>query len=210
MKDLEAEVASLRNRDAAVNSERNALEHENAAIRRLLQSRSVGALLDSVDLDATGPSAHGLSPLADCTIELRYDSDIGHTRTFVDRPSDPNEEIGWSSPNPASSSQGEQTRPSPARQLVCGDSVAALDFILALEWRCQSHIWHEGLHPRKWWSVGSMMHEASLQGFGGHSMCATSAVYHAARPAERPSSEGGKQCAHQSQPWAIPHEEIDK
>ena len=106
-------------------------------------------------------------------------------------------------------SADERSPKRPARHPpVAGDSVAALDFILALEWPCQEHIKHHAINPE------AKVPEACAVGkFHGHALTATAAVYQSSLP-PRPISEDkpNQNVPHPStsNKWQLPHSEIDK
>ena len=159
-------------------------------MRELLASHSLDFRLgDSLNLTET-PAA--TTAPATASVEVRWDSDIGHERTFMD--------IDWSAlekdmQTTSESANTEQTAPSPSTQKepVMGDSWAAVDFILALEWCCQGHMVHAHIHP------DATPHKACEElGLQGHALTGTAAVYQGALPPK----EGEK--------WQLPHSEIDK
>ncbi|WPH04628.1 Hypothetical protein R9X50_00752100 [Acrodontium crateriforme] len=205
---LEAEVAKLQQMDSLANSEKNALMRENQAIKLLLASHSLDANLDQLNFNSQPTSLEGLSELGAANLRVGYDQFICHERTFLDF--DEMEELMWTSTDgPHSDGQhseslntGEKLESS-RKKPILGDSAAALDFILALEWCCQGHTFHQGIHPNPDTSGCA----ASEDGSHGHALTATSAVYgHAQlKPAQTQS-----QTKDQEPTWQIPHSEIDK
>ncbi|KXT16535.1 hypothetical protein AC579_1327 [Pseudocercospora musae] len=190
VKSLEEEVARLQHMDSQVNSEKNTLACQNQMMRELLASHFLDFRLgDSLNLTET-PAA--TTAPASASVEVRWDSDIGHERTFMD--------IDWSAlekdtPTASKFANTEHMTPSPftQKESVIGDSWAAVDFILALEWCCQGHMVHAHIHP------DATPHKACEElGLQGHALTGTAAVYQGALP----SQEGEK--------WQLPHSEIDK
>lgn len=165
--------------DSAVRQERSLLTTQNQTLRDLLRSHSIDAQLESRNLE-TG--AADVEMLDHVTVDVRLDPELGHERIFVDWPRSENA-LGSSSDSPI------------IRPPVKGDSWAALDFILALEWPCRDHIHHPGINPTAKPHV-----ECKLGDFSGHALTATSAVFESALHTPRVGEEK----------WALPHAEIDK
>lgn len=210
MQSLEAEIARLKHMDSEASSQKNALAHQNKAMRGLLASHSVEYQLESTSLDAP---AEELSQLGGANLDVRFDPDIGHQRTFLDLP-DTNEMDWTSSSNAGSASQSATPPAAPAtttvaRKLVKGDSWAAVEFILALEWPCQGHIPHPHINPE----AKSMVADKE-GGYHGHALTATASVYGSALPAQKgPLPNGNLPNGTQPQSeekWQLPHSEIDK
>ena len=135
---LEEEVARLQHLDAVVNAEKNTLAHQNKAMRELLASQSLDYQLDTLALSAPANSHDQLSTLGCAAVDIRYDRDMEHERTFIDF----NEsDMFWTS-DETTSSEGQDWKQRGRDPPVQGDSWAALDFILALEWPCRDHIHH--------------------------------------------------------------------
>lgn len=212
MQTLEAEVARLQHLDALVNSEKNTLAHQNNAIKQFLASQSLDFQLDSINLSSSSQSSDELSQLGGAVVDIRYDPEIGHERTFLDFPE--MSDMVW--PADDTSTEGQPKRP--ARHTpVAGDSWAALDFILALEWPCREHIKHHGLNPE-----AEAPEACSLGFFHGHALTATAAVYQSSiietpgRGQERsqdfrdniPNQYGLDPST--TDKWQLPHSEIDK
>lgn len=205
MKNLEAEVARLQHLDAVVNSEKNAMAHQNNAIRELLNKQSIDTQLDLMDLSNT-PSDDDLSALGAALIDYRYDADIEQDRWFLDVP-----ELSWTSTDVSSA-------PSPHSQLrhdtpVPGDSWAALDFILAMEWPCRQHIHHLSINPD-----AQIPEACDIGKFHGHALTATQAIFQSAQaPVDEDAKTelllynmGGGLDPSSAKDWALPHSEIDK
>ncbi|KAK5121809.1 hypothetical protein LTR85_004684 [Meristemomyces frigidus] len=207
---LEAEVARLQHIDAVVNSEKNALAHQNEAMKAFLASQSLDVHLGSVDLSSPSAPSEDLSLLGGAWIDVRFDPEIGHERTFMDL--DMPEPV-WSSTD-TSESQQQGRRPTRGTP-INGDSWAALDFILALEWPCQGHIPH-AINPGAF--IPKVCEES---GAHGHALTATRAVYESALPPPSTRHECS-QCSHTTkavqdgllptirEKWQLPHSEIDK
>lgn len=171
-----------------MNSEKNALEFQNQAMRDLLASQSLDAQLGAVDLSSQVPSAPDLNG----ALDMRYDEQMESDRWFVDflKP----ESMKWTS----SETSGLESQEHSARTPGGGDSWAALDFILALEHPCRNHVHHPLINPKAWTPDAGEMH--------GHSMTATAAVLAGAQQ----SPTLGGQCSKRPEKWFLPHTEIDK
>lgn len=135
---LEAEIAHLQHLDAVTNNEKNLLAHQNRAIKKFLASHSLEIQLDTINLSSFSASSGDLSMLGSVEVDARFDPRIGQERVFLDLP-----KTRWSFPDvPMSEEQPKRPeRHAPAK----GDSWAALDFILALEWPCRKHVQHQDL-----------------------------------------------------------------
>lgn len=215
MQSLEAEVARLQHLDAIINSERNALAHENEKIKALLTQHSIDAGLKSFSF--SGPSStDDLSMLGSAAIDIRYDSEIGQERVFMDLDDmDFDDMIDFSWTSDDSHQNEEQTKQRARHPPVKGDSWAALDFILALEWPCRDHIRHYGINPE-----AKIPKACDIGQFHGHALTAINAVYSSALPPPQTShahsSLGAALQPQDDQPpetmgkWQLPHSEIDK
>ena len=203
----------LQHLDALVSSEKNAIAHENEAMRSLISQISVGAQLSTMNLDFT-PIQQDMSPLGSVPVGTRFDPQIGQDRVFVGFED-------WLGAGEISSSEASQdplgvpdaakrpTRHTP----VEGDSWAALDFILALEWPCRDHIKHPSLNPN-----ASVPKACEIGGFHGHALTVTHAIYQSSIPVQTeqsdtsgfavPPSNGLDPATEDS--WELPHSEIDK
>ena len=84
MQTLEAEVARLQQLDAHINTEKNTLAHQNNAMRELLASHSLDLQLGSIDLSSSSQPIDELSQLGGAMVDIRFDPEIGHDRTFLD------------------------------------------------------------------------------------------------------------------------------
>ena len=124
-----------------VNSERNSLAHQNNDIKRVLAQYSIDAQVDAINLSSPS-SSEELSSLDTAALNVRFDEDIGQTRLFLDFLD--GSDMQWTS---ASSSNNSQPRRPVRHAPVAGDSWAALDFILAVEWPCREHIRHHIHNP---------------------------------------------------------------
>lgn len=210
MQSLEAEIARLQHMDSEASSQKNALAHQNQTMRGLLASHSVEYQLESTSLNAP---AEQLSQLGGANLDVRFDPDIGHQRTFLDLP-DANE-MDWSSSSNATSASQSATPPAApakatvAHKLVKGDSWAAVEFILALEWPCQGHIPHAHINPD-----AKPMVADEEGGYHGHALTATASVYGSALSPQKESSHHGNlpngTPTQSEERWQLPHSEIDK
>ena len=210
MQTLEAEVARLQHLDALINSEKNTLAHQNSAMRDFLMKQSLEVQLDNVNLSSSSQPSDDLSQLGGAIVDIRFDPEIGHERTFLDFV-DMSDMI-WTSDE--TSSEGQPRKPT-RHAPVTGNSSAALDFILALEWPCQAHIKHHAVNPDV-----KIPEACAVGGFHGHALTATAAVYQSSLPPPASSHEGAKHShnmpnQHGLQPsspdkWQLPHSEIDK
>ena len=107
---LEAEVARLQHLDAVVNSEKNALAHQNNAIKDFLSKQSIDAYMDSINLDSPHIGIDELSQLGGAALNIRFDTDLEHERIFLDLPD--MSEMLWTS---TESSADESIPERPAR-----------------------------------------------------------------------------------------------
>ena len=211
MQTLESEVARLQHLDALINSEKNTLAHQNNAIKEFLASQSLDVQLDSITLSSSSHPSDELSQLGGAIVDIRFDPDLGEERTFLDLP-DISDMI-WSSDDTSTGGQPKR----PARHTpVTGDSWAALDFILALEWPCREHIKHHGINPN-----AKVPEACSVGKFHGHALTATAAVYQSSILAPNAGQDKSNVLSdnipnqyglHPStaQKWQLPHSEIDK
>ncbi|TKA83633.1 hypothetical protein B0A55_00476 [Friedmanniomyces simplex] len=209
---LEAEIARLQHLDAIISSDKNSLAHQNEGIRALLASHSIDTQLDVMNLTS---SSEDLSDLGSAGIGIRYDSDIGHERVFMDFDDMP--DVAWTSSDASGADDIPDQRRRPARDTpVKGDSWAALDFILALEWPCRDHVKHHAINPDV-----DVPKACDVGGFHGHALTTTQAVYQSALPPPRTSHERAeilgsvtpmRNGLHSStlENWQLPHSEIDK
>lgn len=210
MQSLEAEVARLQHLDAVVNSEKNALAHQNNAIRGFLASQSLDLRLDSVSLDSPFPETEELSELGGAAVDIRMDPDLEHERVFLDFPD--TVDTTWTSSEETWSEEA-RAKQSDRHAPVSGDSWAALDFILALEWPCREHIYHHEINPN-----ANVPEACAVGKFHGHALTATAAVYQSSLPtpdntghclSDDIPNQNGLQ-ANTVQKWQLPHSEIDK
>ena len=209
MENLEAEVARLQHLDAMVNSEKNTLAHQNNAIREFLAKQSLDLHLNSMDLSSSSQPSDELSQLGGAAVDIRFDPDLKHERTYLDF-SDISDMM-WNSDE--TSKDERQPRWQPRHSPVAGDSWAALDFVLALEWPCREHVKHHAINPE-----ATVPAACAAGNFHGHALTVTAAVYQSAQPP--PPKKGDKLSSgipnqyglHPStmDKWQLPHSEIDK
>ncbi len=111
-------------------------------MRELLASRSLDFHLDTMDLSGSSQTSGDLSQLGGAAIDIRFDPDMDHERTFIDF-----EEFDkmWGTSDDTTSSEELDVKRPARSSPVAGDSWAALDFILALEWPCREHIHHHAI-----------------------------------------------------------------
>ncbi|KAK5683766.1 hypothetical protein LTR17_027227 [Elasticomyces elasticus] len=147
-------------------------------------------------------------------VEVRYDSHIGHDRVFLDF-----ENTSWTSWPPTNTSQScrsVQQKRSTQKSTAKGNSWAALDFILALEWPCRDHVKHYAINP-----TAEVPKACDPGGFHGHALTTTQAVYQHALPVTDTSQVQAHKVEcdisihnnlHSSMRdgWHLPHSEIDK
>ncbi|KAK3049821.1 hypothetical protein LTR09_008997 [Extremus antarcticus] len=207
---LEEEVARLQHLDALINNEKNTLAHQNIAMRELLASRSLDFHLDTMDLSGSSQTSGDLSQLGGAAIDIRFDPDMDHERTFIDF-----EEFDkmWGTSDDTTSSEELDVKRPARSSPVAGDSWAALDFILALEWPCREHIHHHAINPDT-----KVPEACAIADLHGHALTATAAVYQSSlQPSE--AAHGGGHSHSPAQPglhpdhsdkWQLPHSEIDK
>lgn len=181
---LEAELARLRHADAEVNSEKDALEQQNQAMRDLLASQSINAQLDSISLSSQAPSVGSFGGM----VNMHFDEQAASDRWFVEYLD--SESMQWTSSD-TSGSEGLDASP---QTPINGDSWAALDFILALEHPCRDHVHHPMINPEAWLPEPGSGH--------GHAMTTTAAVFAGALPFEGVVNKANQ--------YVLPHTEIDK
>lgn len=218
--------------DAQAHVEKNALAHQNKAMKELLASHSLDFKFDHMNLvPESGSQSDDLSMLGGASIEVREDSQIGgKERTFLDWSAD--DEMLWSTTESSTVSPPRKITPEQPKQTtpIKGDSWAAVDFILALEYPCQDHLPHHGINPA---AKPMLMETEDSPGFSGHQLTMTSFVYDAARSSSSSSDgsggtatqhthlsphgqEPGKASGHQQGQaqeelkWQLPHTEIEK
>lgn len=211
MQELEAEVARLQHLDSVINSEKNTLAYQNQAMRDLLASQSLEAHLGSISMSSSSRSNTELSQLGSATVDTRFDPEMGHERTFLDLPDF--SDMAWTSDE--TSTEGSQATKPLHPVPVAGDSWAALDFILALEWPCREHIKHHALNPD-----AQVPEACKIDKFHGHALTATAAVYQSAQPPPSTSHERSTLLSdipnqkglqpNSADHWQLPHSEIDK
>ncbi|KAI7372729.1 hypothetical protein KC336_g20587 [Hortaea werneckii] len=131
----------LRHLDTVVNSEKSVLEHQNQAMKGFLASHHLDEGSANKQFDISSASRSDPSTVrSDATVDVRYDAEVGHERTFLDVEEDyvgstPGREASKKLPN-IPNSLDDST-----------ESWKALDFILALEWPCRDHIHHHAINP---------------------------------------------------------------
>lgn len=157
-------------------------------MREVLASKSLDAQLGAIDLSAP-PST--LDQSSD-SVNLRLDEQLESDRWFVDM-IDSEDLQQWTS-SEASGLESQDQFVSGSNPIE-GDSWAALDFILALEWPCRNHVHHPLINLNAWVpGVGELY---------GHAMTTTAAVFAGAL---YPSGSGQSS----RREWVLPHAEIDK
>lgn len=157
-------------------------------MRDLLASQSLEAQLGAVDLSSHPSSFPDLSG----AVNLRYDDQVESNRWFID-PME-TEDLQWTSSEASGLESQGQSAPTP----VAGDSWAALDFILALEHPCRTHVHHPLINPDAWLPETGEAH--------GHALTTTAAVFAGALPLR-----GAKgQSSQKQDEWLLPHSEIDR
>lgn len=213
MQTLEAEVARLQHLDALINTEKNKMAHQNNVMKELLASHSLGSHLESFNLSSSSQPSDELSLLGSAAVDIRFDEEIGQERVFLDWPDD----MAWTSDETSTGSQPPQPIRPQRHPPVKGDSWAALDFILALEWPCKDHIKHSSINPQ-----AKTPEACDVGQFHGHALVTTSAVFQSAQPPPSVSSVGSTNASSVSSPhqhglhpssqdkWQMPHSEIDK
>ncbi|KAI6879900.1 hypothetical protein KC360_g7646 [Hortaea werneckii] len=191
---LEAEIARLRHLDTVVNNEKGVLEHQNQAMKGFLASHNLDEGLASKHCDISSASRSDLATIhSDATLDVRYDAEVGHERTFLDV------EEGHTDSNPGKGASNSL----PGRSTSVDDSTEswkALDFILALEWPCRDHVHHHAINPLPAQNGGRTASEPSHN----HALTATQTVYSCAL---EPSSS---HLARKTPAWHLPHSEIEK
>lgn len=203
---LESEIARLQHLDAMINTEKTVLMHQNQAIKEFLASQSLDVQLESMDLSTSSVLNEDLPLLCNASVDIRFDPEIGQERTFLDFDEDMLDSI-WTSTD-ASLSEEQPPTQRPARHApVKGDSWAALDFILALEWPCQAHVHHHGINPQ-----AATPKACEVGGFHGHSMTGMNMVYNSAMSPtpELLSNTKATISGDTAKKWQLPHSEIDK
>lgn len=178
-------------------------------MRELLASHSLDAQIGTMDLNPLPYNHEDQSRLGSLPLDVRYDAELGKERTFLDWSDSENTTV--------TSDASTVTHPvSPFKDTTPskGDAWAAVDFILALEWPCQNHMYHHHIHPQ-----GKPMFVAE-EGLHGHALTGTAAVYACAVPPSGVSSSlpgeiSGAQAQNTSHgpdeaKWQLPHSEIDK
>ncbi|KAK3677899.1 hypothetical protein LTR78_001994 [Recurvomyces mirabilis] len=213
---LEAEVARLQHLDATVNSERNTIAIENEKLRALLAAGPAEAQLDSLKLDQQDLD---ISMLGGATVNSHYDEFIGHERWFMDI--DDLTDSSWTSTDDSDRTETNRTETNGTshHNLAIpvdhrGDSWAALDFIMALEWPCKSHVHHHAINP----DVSAPL-ACDVGKFHGHAFTTTQAVFQSSMPPstqlhrQNPTSleeADVQQVSASNNCWQLPHSEIDK
>ncbi|KAI6790243.1 hypothetical protein KC363_g7486 [Hortaea werneckii] len=191
---LEAEIARLRHLDTVVNSKKSVLEHQNQAMKGFLASHNLDEGSANKHVDVSSESRSDPSTVrSDATVDVRYDAEVGHERTFLDV----EEDYVDSTPG------REASKSPPAIPNSLDDSTEswkALDFILALEWPCRDHIHHHAINPLP---TQNGVEPASVPS-QNHALTATQTVYSCAL---EPSSSP---LARKTPAWHLPHSEIEK
>ena len=180
-------------------------------MKDLLASHSLDSHFDSFSLSSSSQPSNALSLLGGAAIDIRFDEQIGQERVFLDWPDD----MAWTSDETSTEEHPQPTRPQ-RHAPVTGDSWAALDFILALEWPCKDHIKHHSINPN-----AKIPEACDVGKFHGHALVTTAAVFQSAMPPTN-SSAGSTNASSVSSPhqhglhpssmdkWQMPHSEIDK
>ncbi|GAB1732829.1 hypothetical protein NU195Hw_Modified_440t1 [Hortaea werneckii] len=190
---LEAEIARLRHLDAVVNSEKYVLEHQNQAMKGFLAAHNLYEGSANKHFDISSSSRQDSSNISsDATIDVRFDAEVGHERTFLDFATD---RSGSNTGNEGSQKLRNPPNSSPDDR----ESWEALDFILALEWPCRNHIHHHAINPL---SVPSSAEAAKPS--HNHALTATQTVYSCAL---EPSPSHPRK---KSPEWHLPYSEIEK
>ena len=206
-------MAKLQHLEARTNDEKNALIRQNQAIRDFMSAQSLDAKLSLMDLALAPPSHDAFTRQGSLAVDVRFDEDMQHERTFLDYDYNLDMDLDnmtWTaSEGTVGTVESDRTfdsfvteRPAP-HSPVKGDSYAALDFILALEWPCKDHLSHPVICPPP--TAGP---PAEPDAISGHTLMTTAAVLSSALPpptvqAPPPGAVGlGK--------WQLPHSEIDK
>nr|POE72049.1 hypothetical protein CFP56_11925 [Quercus suber] len=211
--ELEKEVARLRRQGTEAQNEKIAIEKQNDQIKELLAQHSLEARLESTSLasaDVLAQKDDGGSLGAGAVLSVRFDPEISQKRTFLDFEMD--DVVQTATDTSTSEASVEPRRKSDNKSPVKGDTAAALDFILALEWPCERHSAHEGLQVD---SGGCVVQELDLH---HHALSTTNAVFQSALPigqhhAQQPPAGTLETDLTQQtgqQKWYLPHSEIDK
>ncbi|KAK3117013.1 hypothetical protein LTR53_002034 [Teratosphaeriaceae sp. CCFEE 6253] len=194
-----------------VSSDKNSLAHENGKIRAVLAAHSIDTQVDVMSLSTPAD----LSSLGSTAVDIRFDPQIGQERVFLDF--DESMEDAWTSSDTSQvRNDSDQAGLSALKNPVVGDSWAALDFILALEWPCRDHVKHHAINPD-----ANVPKACDVGGFHGHALTTTQAVYQSALPPSGISHEraaiAGSEMPMQNGlhpstmvKWQLPHSEIDK
>lgn len=211
-------MARLQHLEAEANTEKTALSVQNQAIREFLARQPLDVQLDSIDLgqSPTGATDVDESMLDFATLDFRLDPDMLNERLFTNLF---DADSAWTSTESgtsgdasveASTGAASVSPPTTKAEGVLGDSWAALDFILALEWPCKAHVRHHAIKP------DTAIPQAYEPGrFNGHGMTATSAVLSSAQPPPRPLEKSATPSQHgldtrALETWRLPHSEIDR
>ncbi|KAF2723930.1 hypothetical protein K431DRAFT_282624 [Polychaeton citri CBS 116435] len=210
VRSLELEVSRLQQMDAVVNNEKQTIAFENTAIRQKLNAQSLDVQLQALDFSTSSSQSDSLSSMGSCALDVRFDAQMGHHRTFVEFLEEELSRLSSPESVPYTSLRDAPKRNNP------GDSWAALDFILALEWPCQDHVPHVHINPNVQPPPDPEAVDAD-----GHALTAMSAVYASAHP---PFGQTNTQQGHIGSfqaptseistntqlKWQLPHSEIDK
>lgn len=78
-----------------VNSEKNALQHQNKAIKDFLAKQSIDTAISAINLNDISPLDDEMSYLGGATLDFRIDPDLGQERIFLDMLDMP--EVIWTS-----------------------------------------------------------------------------------------------------------------
>nr|POE82748.1 hypothetical protein CFP56_68152 [Quercus suber] len=152
---LEQEVSRLQHLSALVTNEKSALAHQNRAMQEILSKQPLHVRLDALGFDT--PSAESANP-GNALLAIRHDPQVTQGQIYrLDR--------------------DEAQCISKASNATTGDSLAALNFILALEWPCKDHVKHAGINP----PLNSPTASAEDE-FNGHALTTTHAVCHSSLP----------------------------
>ncbi|KAI7263326.1 hypothetical protein KC345_g9180 [Hortaea werneckii] len=191
---LEAEITRLRRLDSVVTREKCILEHQNQAMKGFLAGYDLDEGSANKHFDISFASKGDLPNFgSDAAIDVRFDAEFGHERTFLDLGTDPSD---FTPGNEGS----QRFRNSPDSPPEDRESWEALDFILALEWPCRDHIHHHAINPLPAQTGGATASRPSQN----HAMTATQTVYSCALEPS-PSQAAGK-----TSEWHLPYSEIEK
>lgn len=173
----------------------------------MLATQSIDVQLDSIDL-ASASAETGISPTGSATVDIRFDPDVNQERIFLDCD---DSSMQWS-PSQTTSVGNEHASPQETRQEEVGgpaDSWAALDFILALEWPCKSHVHHYSINPDP--NAGA---PPDPEAMNGHALATSAAVLQSALPPpQQPPGLGQLQADSATikpEKWQLPYSEIEK